>query len=137
MLYNMYNLFSFIVQLLLFLAQFVQCCTQYCTQGARPPSLCRCSCAQQGLLVLYASTRAQVHHHHADYKLLSTIIMQIVEHFLSSILSFIKSQFSRQSTVLERNSNQDSKGGRRSLAGRTVTFCSDSVVASTCLRKKV
>ena len=63
----MYNLFSFIVQLLLFLAQFVQCCTQYCTQGAPPPSLCRCSCAQPGLLVLYASTRAQVHHHHADY----------------------------------------------------------------------
>ena len=63
----MYNLFSFIVQLRLFLAQFVQCCTLYCTQGARPPSLRRCSCAQPGLLVLYASTRAQVHHHHADY----------------------------------------------------------------------
>ena len=30
----MYNLFSFIVQLRLFLAQFVQ----FCTQGARPPS---------------------------------------------------------------------------------------------------
>ena len=39
--------------------------------------------------------------------------MSFVEHFLSSILSFIKSQFSRQSTVLERNSNQDSEGGRR------------------------
>ena len=47
MLYNMYHLFSFIVQLLLFLAQFVQRCTQYCTQGARPPSLRRCSCAQR------------------------------------------------------------------------------------------
>ena len=63
----MYNLFSFIVQLLLFLANFVQCCTQYCTQEQRQPSLRSCSCAQQGLLVLYASTRAQVHHHHADY----------------------------------------------------------------------
>ena len=65
--YNVYNLFSFIVQLLLFLAQFVQCCTQYCTQGARLPSLCRCSCAQQGLLVLNASTHAQAHHIHAGY----------------------------------------------------------------------
>ena len=58
----MYNLFSLIVQLLLFLAQFVQCCTQYCTQGARLPSLRRCSGAQPGLLVLFASTRAKAHH---------------------------------------------------------------------------
>ena len=34
---------------------------------ARLPSLPRCACAQQGLLVLYASTRAQAHHNHADY----------------------------------------------------------------------
>ena len=59
----MYNLFSFIVQLLLFLAQFVQCCTQ----GARQTSLRSCSCAQPGLLVLYASTRAQAQQNHADY----------------------------------------------------------------------
>ena len=65
----MYNIFSFIVQQLFFVAQFVQCYTQYCTQGlrARQPSLSSCSCAQPGLLVLYASTRAQAHHHHADY----------------------------------------------------------------------
>ena len=35
--------------------------------------------------------------------------MSFVEHFLSSILCFIKSRFSRQSTVLAHNSNQDSK----------------------------
>ncbi len=65
----MYNLFSFIIQLLLFLAQFVQYCTRHCTQGARQPSLHRCSCSQQGLLMLYASTHAQEHHHHADYSI--------------------------------------------------------------------
>ena len=43
--------------------------------------------------------------------------MPFVEHFLSSILSFIKSRFSRQSTVLARNSNQDSEGGRRRKDG--------------------